>query len=134
MYSLLNTYGGLICSKFNLDGSLLAIGLDSSIIKIFSITNNSLKTLKNVKDLEKIDKNTGDIQERILDIDARKHTYTYVGHSASIQSLVFDPFNKYFLSASQDSTSHSIFFYFIFISQIMGLESSCKYLYVQRTL
>lgn len=104
MYSFLNTYDELVCSKFNLEGTLIAMGMENSMIKMFSVTNNPLKKMKSGQDLERIDKTTGDIHERIIDIESRHQTHNYIGHSAPVQGLAFDFYNKFFLSASQDLT------------------------------
>lgn len=54
------------CADIAEDSSMIGIGFEDSIIRIWSLTPKKLRTLKSVNELSKIDKEADDVLERIM--------------------------------------------------------------------
>ena len=52
-------FSSVICAEVNEDSSMLAVGLNNSIIRIWSLTPQKLKAMKHQSQLMEIDKEAG---------------------------------------------------------------------------
>lgn len=59
MYTLLNSNSTVTCAEICEDSSLLGVGFTDSVIKVWSLTPQKLKTMKSAEALQDIDREAG---------------------------------------------------------------------------
>lgn len=104
IYTFHNTYDSLNSLKFSGDGKMIAGGFADSYIKVWSVTNDKLRSLKATTELS-----VGDF-ENVQDEDAGREPEgdvckRLVGHSGPVYGLAFSPDKRFLLSGSQDGTA-----------------------------
>jgi transcription initiation factor TFIID subunit 5 len=82
----------------------MAVGFASSLIKVWSVTPNKLKKLKNAADLQDIDREADDVLVRMMDDRSAEPTRCLRGHSGPVYSLDFSPDKMMLLSSSEDTS------------------------------
>uniref|UniRef100_A0A6G3MG79 Transcription initiation factor TFIID subunit 5 (Trinotate prediction) n=1 Tax=Henneguya salminicola TaxID=69463 RepID=A0A6G3MG79_HENSL len=87
---------------FTDDSSLLAAGMSNSAIKIWSLTFQKLKMYKPIEELQKNDKSSFDIYDKVLNERNCPDNCTFEGHSGSVYGLCFNPYNTLLLSGASD--------------------------------
>jgi len=103
-YTVLHCNDNVNCSDICEDSSLLATGYEDSTIRIWSLTPKKLRTLKTVNELSKIDKESDDVLERIMNEKSATENRTLCGHSGPVYGLSFNRDKSFLLSSSEDST------------------------------
>ncbi|XP_047515654.1 transcription initiation factor TFIID subunit 5 [Pieris napi] len=103
-YTLLNSGHTALCADICDDSSLLAVGFNTSTIKVWTLTSVRLRGMKSVDKLQDIDKEAGDVLVRMMEEKDRDTCRTLFGHSGPVYKVAFDPFKTLLLSCSEDST------------------------------
>ncbi|KAI8375190.1 WD40-repeat-containing domain protein [Blakeslea trispora] len=101
-YTFHNTHDSLNCVTTTKDATLMAAGFSESFIKIWSLKNEKLRSLRNTINPAHVN----DYHD--LNRQRERHGSDYkklVGHSGSIYGLSFSPDNKYLVSCSEDKTA-----------------------------
>lgn len=102
MYTVHNSFDSLTCMSFSSNMERMALGFEESYLRIFSLTDEPLRTLKGsteytAGDFESEDKLTG--YEQNGDMSKR-----LIGHSGPVYDCCFSPDDKYLISGSEDGT------------------------------
>ncbi|XP_060561519.1 LOW QUALITY PROTEIN: transcription initiation factor TFIID subunit 5-like [Ruditapes philippinarum] len=103
-YTFHNAVQGLTSVEISEDSSLMCTGFGDSNIKIWSLTPNKLRSMKQLESLEIIDKESDDVLERMMDERTSEDTKLLVGHSGPVYSTSFSPDRSYLTSCSEDGT------------------------------
>ncbi|CAG5124648.1 unnamed protein product [Candidula unifasciata] len=103
-YTFLNAYQGVTCVDISEDSSLLAAGFTDGNIRVWSLTPNKLKDMKDPDDLDLIDKEADDVMERIFDDKTACDNKLLVGHGGTVYATSISPDRAYLLSCSDDGT------------------------------
>lgn len=118
LYTLMNAQieneVNAICAEISDDSNLLAVGFSDSLIRIWTLSPAKLKSLKQVSELENLDKESDDVTLKMMD-DTNTDTKILYGHSGPVYGLSFSPCKDLLLSCSEDSTSR---FSSVFLSLI----------------
>jgi len=104
MYTLLNVDNLVCCIKWTDDGSLMAVGFSTALIKIWSLTPMKLKKIKAATDLTEIDREADDVLVRMMDDRTGESMRTMRGHSGPVYSIDFSPDKSTMLTTSEDTT------------------------------
>ncbi|KII63214.1 Transcription initiation factor TFIID subunit 5 [Thelohanellus kitauei] len=103
IYTFLNSRNKVNNAVFTPDSSILAAGLADSTIKVWSLTYSKIKQLKQVEELQKIDKFAYEFHEKILTEKNATFNYVLSGHSGPVFGLSLGAFNNTLLSSGIDS-------------------------------
>lgn len=103
-YSILNTKNSLCAVSISDDASLLAASFDDSVVRLWSLTNKKLQSMKSSSQLSMIPSSAEDVMERILDSSSSNEMVSLTGHSGPVYSTSFSPDNSLLLSSSEDGT------------------------------
>jgi len=105
-YTFLHAQDNLNCVEIAEDSTLAATGFDDSTIQIWSLTPEKLRLLKNVNDLNKIDKEADDVLERIMNVSEKTSSdrKTLCGHSGPVYGMSFNRNKSFLVSGSEDGT------------------------------
>ncbi|OBZ87275.1 Transcription initiation factor TFIID subunit 5 [Choanephora cucurbitarum] len=101
-YTFHNTHDSLNCVTTTKDATLMAAGFSESFVKIWSLKNEKLRSLRNTINPAHVN----DYHD--LNRQRERHGSDYkklVGHSGSVYGLSFSPDNKYLVSCSEDKTA-----------------------------
>ncbi|CAL8141321.1 unnamed protein product [Orchesella dallaii] len=101
-YTILNGDHQVTYVKWSEDGTLMAIGFASSLIKVWTMTPAKLRKLKPASDLAEIDREADDVLVRMMDDHSAEPNRCLRGHSGPVYSLDFAPDKAYLLSSSED--------------------------------
>lgn len=83
---------------------MLAAGLEDSQIKVWTVSQHKLRSMKCGEDLAELDKEADDILERMMDEKTAADCRTLVGHSGPVYSVCFSADRHSLLSCSEDAT------------------------------
>ncbi|KAL4217146.1 Major facilitator superfamily domain-containing protein 3 [Mactra antiquata] len=103
-YTFHNAVQGLTSVEISEDSSLLCTGFGDSNIKVWSLTPNKLRSMKQPDELELLDKEGDDVLERMMDNRTAEDTKLLVGHSGAVYSGSFSPDRNYLTSCSEDGS------------------------------
>jgi len=95
-------FSRVTCIKWSEDGTIMAVGFATAMIKIWSLTPAKLKKLKPASELVDIDREADDVLVRMMDDRTAEPTRCFRGHSGPVYSVDFSPDKSYLLSASED--------------------------------
>ncbi|WAR09502.1 TAF5-like protein [Mya arenaria] len=117
-YTFHNAIQGITGIDISEDSSLMCTCFGDSNIKIWSLTPNKLRVMKQMDELELIDKDADDVLERMMDERTAEdckmltvrlwslHTWTnlvsYKGHNTPVWDVKFSPHGHYFVSGGHD--------------------------------
>ncbi|XP_062518837.1 transcription initiation factor TFIID subunit 5-like [Corticium candelabrum] len=104
-YTFLNTHGGLNCVNVSDDSAVVSTGYANSSILLRSLTPQKLKLLKPPFELDKIDLESNNLMEKLLDDSSGRDQRTLIGHSGPVYSTSFSPDRSLLVSASEDGTA-----------------------------
>jgi transcription initiation factor TFIID subunit 5 len=93
-----------LCSTISEDSSMIAIGFSDSTVRVWALTPENLKQLREPHELEELDKEAEDISKRMLDDEKTFDTKTLCGHSGPVYGVSFSPDRQFLLSCSEDNT------------------------------
>ena len=68
---------------------MMAVGLQDSRIKLFSLTPSKLKAMKSAQDLETVDREADDVLFRMMDEKNASESKVLAGHQGPVTSLSF---------------------------------------------
>ncbi|XP_059164243.1 transcription initiation factor TFIID subunit 5-like [Physella acuta] len=103
-YTFLNSYQGVTSVDVTDDSSMMAAGFADGNVRVWSLTPNKLREMKDPDDLDMIDKEADDVMERIFDERTASDNKKLAGHSGSVYAVSFSPDRAYLLSSSDDGT------------------------------
>ncbi|CAG2176263.1 unnamed protein product [Oppiella nova] len=107
-YTLLNAQQNhemaALCADVSEDSTLLAAGFSDSLVRVWSLSANRLKTMKPVSELELIDKEVDDVLYRMMDDKSTFDSKVLAAHSGPVYAVSFSPSRDLLLSCSEDST------------------------------
>lgn len=103
-YTVLNSMQGVTCAEISDDSTMLACGFGDSTVRIWSLTPAKLRALKDADALRELDKESADINARMLDDRSGEVTRTFLGHTGPVYRCAFAPEMNLLLSCSEDST------------------------------
>ncbi|XP_041476835.1 transcription initiation factor TFIID subunit 5-like [Lytechinus variegatus] len=104
-YTFLNAaQSRLISVDVSNDSGLLAAGFSDSLIKVWTLTPQKLRKVKQAGALKEIDAESDDVLERIMDDSTATDQRVLLGHSGPVYSTSFSPDRKFLLSSSEDTT------------------------------
>ena len=107
-YTLHNTTNSLSSVCFSDDSTLLAGCFESSLVKIWSLTDQPLKEMKTFQDLSQIDLEDESVSvslDNLLDEKTAAFAKTMMGHRGSVYSCSFAPDKSSIVTASADGTA-----------------------------
>jgi len=103
-YTILNASQGLNVVEFSDDSTMLAGGFDDSAIRVWSLTQKKLRTLRTPFELARIDKDADDVLERIMSERSAAEQKLLLGHSGPVYGLSFNDDKSFLVSSSEDGT------------------------------
>ncbi|XP_034951063.1 transcription initiation factor TFIID subunit 5 isoform X2 [Chelonus insularis] len=103
-YTLLNTVHSVTSAEISEDSSLLAVGFSDSIIKVWSLVPQKLRSMKTGEALTDTEREADDVLVRMMDDRTAETVKTLHGHSGPVYSLTFSPDRNLLLSCSEDAT------------------------------
>jgi len=104
-YTILNSYNIVNCCDLSDDSTWLVLGLADSTVRVCSLSENAnLKTLKQLNDLEMLDKESDDVLNSMFDESSAVEHRTLIGHSGPVYAVSFSNDKNYLVSGSEDST------------------------------
>ena len=106
-YTLHNTTNTLTELSISEDSTLLAASFESSIVKIWSLTDQPLKEMKQYQELSQIDLEDDSASitlDSLLDNKTASDSKTMSGHRAAVYGNSFSPDKSTLLTSSADST------------------------------
>jgi len=103
-YTVLNSHQGVTCAEISDDSTMLACGFGDSSVRIWSLTPAKLRALKDADALRELDKESADINVRMLDDRSGEVTRSFLGHTGPVYRCAFAPEMNLLLSCSEDST------------------------------
>lgn len=105
-YTILNAYHTINCCDFSDDSTLLALGLNDSTVRIYSLVpDKKLKCMKSINELENLDKESEDVFNMMLDDLTASDFKVLIGHSGPIFSVSISQDKYNLVSGSEDGTS-----------------------------
>ncbi|KNC73746.1 hypothetical protein SARC_13697 [Sphaeroforma arctica JP610] len=104
MYTFLNTYNEMSSLAFSDDATLCATGFSDSTIRLWSLTGESMKSMKQGEALEELENCDHISMDMLMDDTSATLDKTLLGHSGPVYRTAFSPCNKFLFSASEDST------------------------------
>ncbi|XP_003737306.1 transcription initiation factor TFIID subunit 5 [Galendromus occidentalis] len=103
-YTLINSHLQACAVEINDEASMMAVGLQDSRIKVFSLTPSKLKAMKSAQDLETVDREADDVLFRMMDEKNASEAKILTGHQGPVTSLSFSSDKQFLLSGSEDGT------------------------------
>lgn len=103
-YTLLNSNHTVTCAEISEDSSMLAVGFVDSIVKVWTLVPQKLKTMKTADQLQDINIEAEDVLVRMMDERSGETFRSLFGHSGPICALSFSPDRTLLLSSSEDTT------------------------------
>ncbi|KAL1494284.1 hypothetical protein ABEB36_009907 [Hypothenemus hampei] len=103
-YTLLNSNYTICCAEITEDSSMLAVGFNDSIIKVFTLVPQKLKTMKSADKLQEVNCDVEDVLVRMMDERSGESSRSLCGHSGPVYSVSFSPDRTLLLSCSEDTT------------------------------
>ncbi|XP_067931982.1 transcription initiation factor TFIID subunit 5-like [Watersipora subatra] len=103
-YTFLNTFSGVSCCAFTDDSSMIAAGLEDSQVKVWTLSQQTLRSMKSGEELNNLDKEADDILERMMDDSTASESKSLIGHSGPVYGVSFSPDRHSLLSCSEDGT------------------------------
>ncbi|CAK9298234.1 unnamed protein product [Gordionus sp. m RMFG-2023] len=103
-YTILNAKYSVTSAVISEDSSILAIGYGDGNIKVYSLTPQKLKTMKQPSELGKLDASDDDVLHKIMDEKNVSDIKLLTGHTEAITALSISHDKLYILSSSQDGT------------------------------
>lgn len=103
-YTFCNAFKGVTAVNISDDSSLLAAGFQDSYIRVWSLTPQSLRTIKSAPELALLDKEADDILDRMMDERLASESRTLLGHTGVVYGVGFSPCREYLTSSSEDGT------------------------------
>ncbi|KAL3280921.1 hypothetical protein HHI36_004148 [Cryptolaemus montrouzieri] len=103
-YTLLNANHSVCCAEITEDSSMLAVGFNDSIVKVWSLVPQKLKALKSAQQLQEVNIEAEDLMVRIMNERTGEVSRTLAGHSGPVYSVSFSPDRTLLLSCSEDAT------------------------------
>lgn len=103
-YTLLNSNYTVCCAEITEDSSMLAVGFNDSIIKVFTLVPQKLKSMKSADKLQEVNIEAEDVLVRMMDERSGESSRSLCGHSGPVYSVSFSPDRSLLLSASEDTT------------------------------
>lgn len=85
----MNAGQSVTCAEIAEDSSLLAVGFNESMIKVFSVQNVELKEMKSAEQLKDIDRDADDVLARMMDEKTAEKCKTFLGHSGPVYRCSF---------------------------------------------
>lgn len=103
-YTLLNSVHTVASAEISEDSSLLAIGFSESMVKVWTLVPQKLKSMKSADQLQDIDREADDVLVRMMDERTGEKCRTLFGHSGPVYRLSFSIDKTLLLSCSEDGT------------------------------
>ncbi|XP_023011595.1 TATA-box binding protein associated factor 5 [Leptinotarsa decemlineata] len=103
-YTLLNANYSVCCAEITEDSSMLAVGFNDSIVKVWTLVPQKLKAMKTAEQLEDVNVEADDVLVRMMDERSGETSRTLCGHTGAVYSVSFSPDRTLLLSASEDTT------------------------------
>ncbi|KAG5862261.1 hypothetical protein JTB14_016743 [Gonioctena quinquepunctata] len=103
-YTLLNANYTVCCAEITEDSSMLAVGFNDSIVKVWTLVPQKLKAMKSAEQLEDVNVEAEDVLVRMMDERSGETSRTLCGHSGPVYSVSFSPDRTLLLSCSEDTT------------------------------
>ncbi|CAH1966580.1 unnamed protein product [Acanthoscelides obtectus] len=103
-YTLLNANHTVCCAEITEDSSMLAVGFNDSIVKVWTLVPQKLKAMKSAEQLEEVNVEADDVLVRMMDERSGKTSRTLCGHSGPVYAVSFSPDRTLLLSCSEDTT------------------------------
>ncbi|WAR09606.1 TAF5-like protein [Mya arenaria] len=103
-YTFHNAIQGITGIDISEDSSLMCTCFGDSNIKIWSLTPNKLRVMKQMDELELIDKDADDVLERMMDERTAEDCKMLTGHSGPVFNTSFSPDKSSLTSCSEDGT------------------------------
>eukprot|EP00118_Oscarella_pearsei_P008226 m.41624 g.41624 ORF g.41624 m.41624 type:complete len:358 (+) comp33208_c0_seq2:950-2023(+) len=105
-YTFFNAADGLNCVSFCDDSNVAAVGFADSSILLWSLTSSHrLKSLKSPAELDKLDFESSDVMNHLIDDQSQQEKRLLYGHGGPVYSTSFSPDRFLLLSASEDGTA-----------------------------
>ena len=107
-YTLHNTTNSLSSVCFSDDSTLLTGCFESSLVKIWSLTDQPLKEMKTFQELSQIDLEDESVSvslDNLLDEKTASESKSMMGHRGSVYSSSFSPDKSSIVTASADGTA-----------------------------
>ncbi|CAH1105872.1 unnamed protein product [Psylliodes chrysocephalus] len=103
-YTLLNANYTVCCAEITEDSSMVAVGFNDSIVKVWTLVPQKLKSMKSSEQLEDVNIEADDVLVRMMDERSGETCRTLCGHGGPVYSVSFSPDRTLLLSCSEDST------------------------------
>lgn len=92
------------CAEIAEDSSMLAVGFSDSIVKVWTMVPQKLKTMKTADQLQEVNADAEDVLVRMMDERSGEVSRSLFGHSGPVYSVSFAPERTLLLSCSEDAT------------------------------
>jgi transcription initiation factor TFIID subunit 5 len=89
---------------FSDDARLAATGQSDSLVRVWSLSGDKLRTMKGGDALEELEHDEHITPEDLYDDATAADSKTLTGHCGPVYGTAFSPDNRFLLSASEDST------------------------------
>ncbi|XP_066267952.1 transcription initiation factor TFIID subunit 5-like [Branchiostoma lanceolatum] len=103
-YTLANAYQNVSAVGVSEDSSLLAAGFEDSNVRVWSLSPQRLRTMRNASELDQLDKEADDIVERMMDEKTAADSWLLHGHTGPVYATSFSPDREQLLTSSEDGT------------------------------
>ncbi|CAH0557206.1 unnamed protein product [Brassicogethes aeneus] len=103
-YTLLNANYSVTCAEITEDSSMLAVGFNDSIVKVFTLVPQKLRAMKSVDQLQDVNIEAEDVLARMMDDRSGESSRSLYGHAGPVYSVSFSPDKTLLLSCSEDTT------------------------------
>jgi transcription initiation factor TFIID subunit 5 len=103
-YTLLNANYTVTCAEITEDSSMLAVGFSDSIVKVWTLVPQKLKSMKTAEQLQDVNVDAEDVLARMMDERSGETSRSLYGHAGTVNSVSFSPDRSLLLSCSEDTT------------------------------